>query len=183
MHTKNLQEGMGKRMGKVKVFISNDQTEVKIPVGIRMLVRRCCHAVGEYENFEKDFEVSVTFVNDEKIHALNLEHRNIDRSTDVLSFPLGENGEYDINYETGACLLGDIVISLETACRQAQVYGHSLEREVGFLTVHSMLHLFGYDHEESSLQERIMREKEEAILGNLGISRDATFVEEHEHRD
>ena len=168
-------------MGKVKVSISNNQTQVKIPVGIRLLVRRCCHAVTEYEGFNDDFEVSVSFVDDETIHRLNLEHRSIDRSTDVLSFPLGENGKYDINHETGAYLLGDIVISLETACRQAEVYDHSLEREVGFLTVHSMLHLLGYDHEKSSLEERIMREKEEAILGNLGISRDATFIGEHEH--
>lgn len=170
-------------MGKVKVSISNNQTQVKIPVGIRLLVRRCCHAVTEYEGFNDDFEVSVSFVDDETIHQLNLEHRNIDRSTDVLSFPLGENGKYDLNHETGAYLLGDIVISLETACRQAEVYDHSLEREVGFLTVHSMLHLLGYDHEKSSLEERIMREKEEAILGNLGISRDATFIGEHEHND
>ena len=170
-------------MGKVKVLISNEQTEVKIPVGIRMLVRRCCHAVLEYESFSNDAEVSVSFVNDSQIHELNKEHRNIDRSTDVLSFPLGEDGVYDINYETGASLLGDIVISLETATKQAQVYGHSLEREVGFLTVHSMLHLLGYDHEESSLQERIMREKEEAILEQLGISRDESFVEEHEHKE
>lgn len=170
-------------MGKAKVMIVNNQTEIKIPVGIRMLVRRCCHAVTDYENFKDDFEVSVSFVNDNDIHALNLEHRGIDRSTDVLSFPLGEDGVYDKNYETGALLLGDIVISLETACRQAKIYGHSLEREVGFLTVHSMLHLLGYDHEESSLQERIMREKEEAILGSLGISRDATFIGEHAHKD
>ena len=170
-------------MGKVKVSITNNQTQIKIPVGIRLLVRRCCHAVTEYEGFNDDFEVSVSFVDDEQIHKLNLEHRNIDRPTDVLSFPLGENGKYDINHETGALLLGDIVISLETACRQAEVYDHSLEREVGFLTVHSMLHLLGYDHEKSSLEERIMREKEEAILGNLGISRDATFIGEHEHND
>lgn len=170
-------------MGKVKVSITNNQTQIKIPVGIRLLVRRCCHAVTEYEGFNDDFEVSVSFVDDEQIHKLNLEHRNIDRPTDVLSFPLGENGKYDINHETGALLLGDIVISLETACRQAEVYDHSLEREVGFLTVHSMLHLLGYDHEKNSLEERIMREKEEAILGNLGISRDATFIGEHEHND
>ena len=126
-------------MGKVKVSIANNQTQVKIPVGIRLLVRRCCHAVTEYEGFNDDFEVSVSFVDDETIHKLNLEHRNVDRSTDVLSFPLGENGKYDLNRETGAFLLGDIVISLETACRQAELYEHSLEREVGFLTVHSML--------------------------------------------
>lgn len=169
-------------MGKVKVMITNSQTEIKVPVGIRMLIRRCCHAVTEYEGFGDDSEVSVSFVNDEQIHELNKMHRNIDRSTDVLSFPLGENGEYDLNHETGAYLLGDIVISLETALKQSEVYGHSLEREVGFLTVHSMLHLLGYDHEEGKLQERIMREKEEAILNNLGISRDATFVGEHEHK-
>ena len=79
-----------KVMGKVKVMITNNQTEVKIPVGIRLLVRRCCHAVLEYEGHNDDFEVSVSFVNDEQIHELNKEHRNIDRSTDVLSFPLGE---------------------------------------------------------------------------------------------
>jgi probable rRNA maturation factor len=73
-------------------------------------------------------------------------------------------------------VLGDVVISLETAVKQADMYGHSLEREVGFLTVHSMLHLLGYDHEVSPLEERIMREKEEAVLEKIGISRDATFV-------
>ena len=85
-------------MGKVKVMITNNQTEVKIPVGIRLLVRRCCHAVLEYEGHNDDFEVSVSFVNDEQIHELNKEHRNIDRSTDVLSFPLGENGDFDMNH-------------------------------------------------------------------------------------
>ncbi len=170
-------------MGKVKVLITNNQNDIKIPTGIRLLIRKCCHAVLESEGRNESYEISVTFVNDEAIHALNLEHRNIDRSTDVLSFPLGENGVYDIDHETGAFLLGDIVISIETAYRQAEVYGHSLEREVGFLTVHSMLHLLGYDHEEGKLQERIMREKEEAILASLGISRDETFViDEHEYK-
>lgn len=169
-------------MGKAKVLITNKQNEVKIPVGIRLLIRRCCHAVAVYEKFTNDFEVSVSFVDDNQIHELNKEFRDIDRSTDVLSFPLGENGEYDVDNETGASLLGDIVISIETAQKQAQLYGHSLEREIGFLTVHSMLHLLGYDHEESKLQERIMREKEENILNNLGISRDTTFViDEHAH--
>ncbi len=170
-------------MGKVKVLITNDQNDIKIPTGIRLLVRKCCHAVLESEGHNESYEISVSFVNDEAIHALNLQHRGIDRATDVLSFPLGENGVYDINHESGAFLLGDIVISIETAYRQAEVYGHSLEREVGFLTVHSMLHLLGYDHEEGKLQERIMREKEEAILASLGISRDETFVvEEHEYK-
>ena len=171
-------------MGKAKVLITNDQTSVKIPVGLRLLIRKCCHAVAVTENFDNDFEVSVTFVDDNRIHELNKEYRNVDRPTDVLSFPLGENGIYDVNKETGACMLGDIVISIETALRQAEIYGHSLEREVWFLTVHSMLHLLGYDHEVSQLEERIMREKEEEILDTLGISRDATFViDKHEYNE
>ena len=171
-------------MGKVKVLITNDQHDIKIPTGIRLLIRKCCHAVLESEGYTDSYEISVSFVNDEAIHALNKQHRNIDSSTDVLSFPLGEDGKFDINHETGAYLLGDIVISIETAYRQAQIYGHTLEREMGFLTVHSMLHLLGYDHEQGKLQERIMREKEEAILASLGISRDETFViEEHSHKD
>ena len=88
------------------------------------------------------------------------------------------NGKYDISKETGCALLGDVVISLETAMRQADLYGHSLEREIGFLTVHSMLHLLGYDHETSPLEARKMREKEEQVLGELGISREETFVSE-----
>jgi probable rRNA maturation factor len=92
-------------MSKVKVSITNDQTQIKVPVGIRMLIRRCCHAVLEYEGYTDSYEVSVSFVDDEQIHQLNLEHRKIDRSTDVLSFPLGENGKYDLDRETGAYLL------------------------------------------------------------------------------
>ena len=169
-------------MGKVKVLISNNQNDVKIPTGIRLLIRKCCHAVLESEGYKDSYEISVSFVNDEAIHALNKEHRGIDRSTDVLSFPLGENGKYDLDPDSGAYLLGDIVISIETAYRQAEIYGHTLEREIGFLTVHSMLHLLGYDHEQGKLQERLMREKEEEILGSLGISRDETFViDEHEY--
>lgn len=170
-------------MGKVKVLISNNQNEVKIPVGIRLLIRKCCHAVLVSEGYDDDFEVSVSFVNNEEIQALNKEYRDIDRPTDVLSFPLSEDGVFDINNETDAYLVGDIVISMETALKQAEVYGHSLEREVGFLTVHSMLHLLGYDHEEGKLQERIMREKEEAILSTIGVSRDQSFVvDEHEYK-
>lgn len=165
-------------MDAVKVVISNDQKAVKIPTGIRMLIRRCCHAVLELENFEGSAEVSVRFVDNEQIRELNKQYRNIDKETDVLSFPLGENGEYDINHDTGAKLLGDIVISVPKAVEQAEMYNHPLQREIGFLTVHSMLHLLGYDHETSPLDERIMREKEETVLGNLGISRDATFVTE-----
>ncbi len=160
---------------KIKVIISDDQKAVKVPTGIRLLIRRCCNAVLVNENFEGSVEVSVRFVDDEEIHRLNLQYRNTDRSTDVLSFPLGENGEYDINYDTGAKLLGDIVISLEHAVVQAENYGHSLQREIGFLTVHSMLHLLGYDHEAGGIEQVRMREKEEAILTQLGLKRNSSY--------
>lgn len=166
-------------MAKVKVMIRNNQREVKIPVGLRLLIRKCCQAVLTTENFEGDAEVSVSFVNNYEIRQLNRVYRDKDKSTDVLSFPLGENGVYDVNNETGAFLLGDVVISMETAVKQAHIYGHSLEREVGFLTVHSMLHLLGYDHETSALEAAKMHEKEELILESLGISREATFTNEN----
>ncbi|MDE6021213.1 MAG: rRNA maturation RNase YbeY [Ruminococcus sp.] len=166
------------RVIKVKVAVKNNQKEIKVPVGIRLLIRRCCQAVLSMEEFKQDAEVSVSFVSNNEIRRLNKVYREKDRVTDVLSFPLGLNGKYDINKETGCALLGDVVISLETAMRQAEIYGHSLEREIGFLTVHSMLHLLGYDHEGSSLEERIMREKEEQVLGALGISRENTFLTE-----
>ena len=156
---------------KVKVIISDDQKAVKIPTGIRLLIRRCCNAVLVNENFEGPAEVSVRFVDDDEIHRLNLEYRNIDKSTDVLSFPLGEDGVYDVNYDTGAKMLGDIVISVEHAVEQAKAYGHSLQREIGFLTVHSMLHLLGYDHEQGGLEQMRMREKEEEILRQIGLRR------------
>ncbi len=160
---------------KIKVIISNDQKEVKIPTGVRLLVRRCCNAVLTFEGFAEPAEISVTFVDDDTIHTLNKEHRNVDSSTDVLSFPLGENGAYDKNLETGACLLGDIVISVPTAVRQADEYGHSLQREIGFLTVHSMLHLLGYDHVNGGIEAVHMREKEERVLSELGLKRNESY--------
>lgn len=163
-------------MEKIKVQISNRQKDVKIPSGIRLLIRRCCSAVLHSESFCGDAEVSVSFVNNAQIRELNREHRGKDAETDVLSFPMGENGVYDRDPETGAYILGDIVISVEKAMHQAELYGHTLQREIGFLTVHSMLHLLGYDHEESGLAALRMREKEEAVLETLGLTRDVTYV-------
>ena len=160
-------------MKKLKVMISNRQKQVKIPTGIRLLLRRCCHAVLEFEKFEADAEVSISFIDNKEIQILNREFRGKDIDTDVLSFPLGENGVYDKNEDTGAYQLGDIVISVEKAVTQADLYGHSFQREVGFLTVHSMLHLLGYDHENGGLEAAQMREKEEMILFKLGLTRDA----------
>lgn len=162
-------------METVKVIISNNQKAVKIPTGIRMLIRRCCHAVLELEKFEGSAEVSVTFVDNAQIKELNALHRNIDRETDVLSFPLGENGVYDVNLDTGAKMLGDIVISIEKAVEQAELYNHPLQREISFLTVHSMLHLLGYDHEQGGLEEVHMREKEETVLTQIGWKRDNSY--------
>ena len=165
-------------MKKVRVIISKEGN-VKIPTGVKLLVRRCCTAVLVEENFEEPAEISVTFVDDDRIHALNKEFRGIDKSTDVLSFPLGENGEYDTNYDTGAKMLGDIVISIPHAVAQAEEYGHTLQREIGFLTVHSMLHLLGYDHVNGGIEEVKMREKEETVLTHLGLKRDEShFMEE-----
>lgn len=160
---------------KVKVIISKSNKDVKVPTGVRLLVRRCCHAVLINEKFEGSAEISVKFVDDEEIHLLNKEYRNVDRSTDVLSFPLGENGTYDINNDTGAKMLGDIVISIDHAIAQAKQYGHTLEREIGFLTVHSMLHLLGYDHEQGGLDAVRMREKEEKALTQLGLKRSESY--------
>ncbi len=168
---------------KVRVAITNKQKKVKIPTGIRMLVRRACVAVLKMEQFLDSAEVEVTFVDDNEIHELNKEFRNIDRSTDVLSFPLGENGVYDTNPATGAKMLGDVVISLEHAVAQAEEYGHTLQREVAFLTVHSMLHLLGYDHVNGGIEAETMREKEEEVLVKMGLSREVTFITVTESRN
>ena len=155
----------------VKVYITNRQKDVKIPTGVRLLIRRCCNAALAHENFPYDAEVSVSFVNNEQIHELNAQYRNVDAPTDVLSFPLGENNEYDRNEETGAMMLGDIVISVPKAMEQARLYGHTLQRELGFLTVHSMLHLLGYDHERSAQEEQAMFALQDSIMEQLGLPR------------
>lgn len=154
----------------VKVSITDNQKKIKLPTGTRLLIRKACTATLKLEGFDDPAEVEVTLVNDESIKEINAKFRNIDASTDVLSFPLGENGVYDENPETGAKMLGDIVISVEHALSQADLYGHGIEREVAFLTVHSMLHLLGYDHEKGGLEKTIMREKEEKVLDALGLA-------------
>ena len=154
----------------VKVTIFNKQKKIKLPVGTKLLIRKACTATLELEGFEKPAEVDVTIVDDESIREINLEQRNLDKSTDVLSFPLGEDGVWDQNPSTRAYMLGDIVISAETALRQADLYGHSTQREIAFLTVHSMLHLLGYDHVNGGIEQAVMREKEEEVLKALGLA-------------
>ena len=163
-------------MDKIKVIITNKQKDVKIPTGLRMLIRRCCNAVLRMEEFEGSVEVSVTIVNNQQIKELNAQYRDKDMETDVLSFPMGENGKYDIDPTTDSKILGDIVISIEKAVEQADRYGHSLQREVGYLTAHSMLHLLGYDHEDNGLQRLRLREKEEQIMTQLGLPASSSYV-------
>lgn len=153
---------------KVRVTITDRQKKVRIPSGLRMLIRRACIAVLREEKFQGDAEVSVTFVDNDQIRRLNAKFRDKDSATDVLSFPMGENGEYDLNPSTGAKLLGDVVLSMEKAAEQAQEYEHSFEREVCYLTVHSMLHLLGYDHMNSE-EKAVMRMKEETVMSKIGL--------------
>ncbi len=163
---------------KDKVCIIARQSEIKIPTGTRILIRRCCKAVLKNENFATDAEVTVSLVNNSEIKKLNSEYRNINEKTDVLSFPMCDDGKYDINNDTGAALLGDIVISLEKAAEQAKRYGHELQRELAFLTVHGMYHLLGYDHEKGGIEAVKMREKEELVLTQLGLPRTTAFQNE-----
>lgn len=168
-------------MDKIKVTIENQQKAIKVPTGVRLLIRRCCHAVLELEGFEGSAEVDVSLVDNARIHEINLEQREIDAPTDVLSFPLGEDGVYDKNPATDAYMLGDIVISMEKALAQSEEFGHSLQREVGYLTVHSMLHLLGYDHVQGGLEAVRMREKEEAVMRMVGLPRGSSYVLEDDN--
>ena len=158
------------------VYIDDKQKKIKIPSGTRLLVRRACKATLKFESFPYPAEVSVLFVDDDEIQRLNKEYRGIDRSTDVLSFPLNEKDNYEVSPETGCVALGDIVISIEHAQAQADEFEHSFEREMAYLTVHSMLHLLGYDHEAGGLEQVRMREKEEGVLKQLGLPRGTSYV-------
>ena len=152
-----------------KISIKNKVKGIELPKNYRILIRKACNAALDYEDFCDTAEINVTIVDDNEIKELNSAFRGIDKSTDVLSFPLGENGEYDINPETDALMLGDIVISAEHALKQAEEYGHSIDREIAFLTVHSMLHLLGYDHVNNETEEKEMFKKQEEILIKMGL--------------
>ena len=162
-------------MDRTKVTIVNKQKEVKIPTGIRMLCRRACAAVLKGEGIVGNVEIDLSFVNDEEIRRLNKDFRNIDASTDVLSFPLSDEENKEFNPATNAWMLGDVIISVEHAARQAEEYGHSFQREIAFLTVHSVLHLLGYDHVNGGIEAEIMREKEENVLLEMGLTREVVF--------
>lgn len=158
---------------------SNDQQSLEISENWITKLEQLLQLAGEAEGIT-DGEVSLTFTNDEEIHQLNLEYRGIDRPTDVLSFAMQEDGkdelgiifEVDSEDETDPIsgMLGDIIISVDTAKAQSEEYGHSLEREIGFLFVHGFLHLIGYDHQDDR-SEAEMTAKQEAILKQAGLSR------------
>lgn len=152
---------------KLRIYFDNMQSKRPVGYQLKLLMRRAIEATLVYEEVKSDVEVSLTFADDESIHRLNLEYRGIDRPTDVLSFPLEEDAEEQAG--GGLLVLGDIVISLERAAAQAKKFGHSYEREVAFLCIHSMLHLLGYDHELGEAEDADMRRRQHKIIDSIGL--------------
>ncbi|GKU79712.1 rRNA maturation RNase YbeY [Paenibacillus sp. L3-i20] len=158
---------------------SNEQNKVEIPDNWIEKLTELLQLAGAAEGMT-DGDVALTFIDDEGIHALNLEYRGIDRPTDVLSFAMQDDGvdELNIIFEVEnedevdpiSGMLGDIIISVERAVAQSEEYGHSLEREIAFLFVHGFLHLIGYDHQDDA-SEAVMTEKQEAVLQKAGLTR------------
>ena len=152
------------------IYFTNDQEKRTITYAQKILVRRAVEATLAYEGFENEAEVSVTFTDDEGIRRINAQFRHIDKPTDVLSFPLTDfEGSEEPPVDGDEIVLGDIVISLERAEAQAEEFGHSFERELAFLCVHSMLHLLGYDHVDDEAAEADMRRRQTEILEDMGL--------------
>ena len=149
------------------VYLENNQSAIPVTYKLRMLLRRAILETLDYEGVEIKYpEVSMTFTDNEGIRELNRLYRQIDKPTDVLSFPMFDFADEE---ETVEGALGDIVISLERAREQAETFGHSFEREVAFLCVHSMLHLLGYDHELGEQEDIDMRRRQREIVTRLGL--------------
>ena len=154
-------------------------SDIEVPEGLEEQLEKVITAALEAEGVELPCEINVLLTDDEGIHQINRDMREVDRPTDVLSFPMFElepgtppNGEDYLDPATGLCPLGDLCISLERAQAQAEEFGHSVEREICYLTVHSVLHLLGYDHLDEGPMKAQMRQREEAILESLGITRE-----------
>lgn len=158
---------------KLTVYWSNEQTKYKAGWFLRHRIKKAAKAALVYEHFTKHTILSITFTDNVGIRALNNEYRHKDNATDVLSFPLYTMRDGDVPEDGMAAELGDIVLSLERAEEQAAEYGHSFERETAFLTVHSVLHLLGYDHETSPEDEADMFQRQREIMEILGLSRGA----------
>ncbi len=166
-------------MGNLKLNITFDVFTIQQPL-VSSIIRRCAQAVLDQEKVTAACEINVFVTNDKGIRAINQASRNIDKPTDVLSFPMfqleagdpPEDWEEYLDPETGLCPLGDMAISLERAVAQAKEFGHSSRREIGYLTIHSMLHLLGYDHLDEGPQKAQMRSREEAIAATIpGMTR------------
>ncbi len=147
-------------------LLIDNRTDEPLTAELEDAIYRAAAESLKYEEFDEDCEISVSIVDHEEIREINRQFRNIDRATDVLSFPMltfaeGEKAEVNENDEI---VLGDIIISLERAKEQAEGYGHSLKRELAFLTAHSMLHLLGYDHMEPEEEEEMFRRQKEILL-------------------
>ena len=162
-----------------KINMTFDCFTLRQPI-VASIISKCVEATLQAENIPVKCEINVLVTNDKGIHAINLASRNIDKPTDVLSFPMfdleagnpPEDWEDYMDFETDMCPLGDMCISLERAIAQAKEFGHSVKREVGYLTIHSMLHLLGYDHMDEGEQKKQMRVREEAIAATIpGLQR------------
>lgn len=153
----------------MKILFDNN-TNYNIDENTFNLINKCIEETLKTENFTNNVEISLSIVDNKEIKKLNSIHRNIDKETDVLSFPMLDEFNNIENNMLHPILLGDIIISIDKAMTQAKDYGHSLERELCFLTVHSMLHLLGYDHMDKD-EEKTMFEKQDIILNNLNIRR------------
>lgn len=150
----------------MELIIDNRQKKIQIDADIINMLEEIVLACLKAEGQSLNCEVSVSFVDDDEIRLLNKEYRSMDKATDVLSFPMLE--EHQVHLETLPILLGDIVISAETALQQSEEYGHTFKREIVYLAVHSMLHLLGYDHLEEQ-EKGVMREREKEIIKLIGI--------------
>ena len=153
-----------------KINMTFDCITLRRPM-VASIISKCVEATLQSEGIAQVCEINVLITNDKGIHAINLASRNIDRPTDVLSFPMfrfepgnpPQDWDDFLDIETGMCPLGDMCISLERAILQAKEFGHSVRREVGYLTIHSVLHLLGYDHLDEGPMKAQMRAREEAI--------------------
>ena len=149
---------------KVTVGFVNEQKDMPIGANEKKIIREAINETLLMEEFDRTCEVSVAVVDEAKIRALNATYRQVDAVTDVLSFP---DGSTDL--DTGVVLLGDVVLCARRAKEQADNFGHSFERELGYLTCHSVLHLLGYDHVDSEADEKIMRNKQTEVMRRMGL--------------
>lgn len=155
---------------KVLFEINDAQDKLDVPEVLNELLRRAAEETLRAEAIDFDCAFSLTYTDNAGIRTLNRQYRDRDSVTDVLSFPMFDtNTEVITALDGQPAVLGDIVISLERAAEQAELYGHSLMREVAFLCVHSVLHLLGYDHERSADEDKLMREKQRAVMHALGL--------------